>query len=250
MRLLFTLCLLVSTALLAQAHKDPALFSQGNQLYRQQEYKEAAAKYQQLIDSGYQVADLYFNAGNAYFKSNQIGMAVYSFEKALNLKPGDAAIEQNLFLANQRVSNNVEALPLLFFEKWWLQLQQLHSARGWAIGSIVWFWVLCAGVILYFFMPGMRNVYVRWGVPVIGLLFAGYFGMAVWMQNKAYNNKAAIVVQRSVKVKEAPDEGSKDLFEIKEGVKVEVLDGTKDFSKVQLTDGKTGWMPAGSIKRL
>ncbi len=250
MRFLVTLCFLVSTALLAQAHKDPVPFAEGNQLYRQQQYKEAAAKYQQLIDSGYQVADLYFNAGNAYYKSNQIGMAVYSFEKALHLRPGDEAIEHNLLLANQRVSNNIEALPLLFFERWWLQLQQLHSARGWAIGSIVWFWLLCGGIILYFFMPGMRKPYIRWASIAVGVFFTAYFGMAVWMQNKAYNNSTAIVIHRSVKVKSAPDEGSKDLFDVKEGVKVEVLDGTKDFSKVQLADGKTGWMPAGSLKKL
>lgn len=250
MRFLFTLCLLALTALTAQAHKDPILFSEGNKLYQQQQYEEAAAKYQQLIDSGYQVADLYFNAGNAYYKSNQTGPAVYSFEKALHLKPGDEAIEQNLYLANQRVNSNTEALPLLFFERWWLQWQQLHTARGWAIGSIVWFWLFCAGAVLYFFMPGMQRVYIRWGMSVMGVLFIGYFSMAIWMQNKAYHNNTAIVMQRAVKVKSAPDEGSKDLFEIREGVKVEVLDGTKAFSKVQLTDGKTGWMPAGSLKKL
>lgn len=235
---------------MVQAQKEPISFIEGNQLYRQQQYKEAAAKYQQVIDSGYQVADLYFNAGNAYYKSNQIGMAVYSFEKALHLRPGDEGIEHNLFLANQRVSNNIEALPLLFFERWWLQLQQLHSARGWAIGSIVWFWLLCGGIILYFFMPGMRKSYIRWSVAAVGVFFIAYFSMAAWMQNKAYNNSTAIVIQRSVKVKSAPDEGSKDLFEVKEGVKVEVLDGTKDFSKVQLADGKTGWMPVGGLKKL
>lgn len=250
MRFLFTLCMLVITALAAQAQKDPVLFSEGNQLYRQQQYREAAARYQQLIDSGYQVADLYFNAGNAYLKSNQVGMAVYSFEKALHLKPGDAAVEQNLYLANQRVSNNIEALPLLFFERWWLQWQQLHSARGWAVGSIVWFWILCAGIISYFFMPGLRHVWLRWGLSVAGVLFIGYFSMAVWMQNKAYHNTTAIVMQAAVKVKAAPDEGSKDLFQVGEGIKVEVLDGTKDFSKVQLADGKTGWMPVASLKKL
>lgn len=250
MRFLITLCLLISAALVARADKELVLFKEGNELYVKQQYKEAAVKYQQLIDSGYQVADVYFNAGNAYFKSNQTGMAIYSFEKALHLKPGDEQIEHNLHLANQRVSNNIEALPLLFFERWWLQLQQLHSARGWAIGSIVWCWILCGVIILYFFMPGMRKTYLRWAISVAGLLLIGYFSMAAWMQNKAYNNSTAIVIQQAVKVKSAPDEGSKDLFEIREGMKVEVLDGTKDFSKVQLADGKTGWMPVAGLKKL
>ena len=85
---------------------------------------------------------------------------------------------------------------------------------------------------------------------IVAILFIGYISMAMWVQHKAYHNSTAIVLERAVKVKAAPDEGSKDLFEIREGMKVEVLDGTKDFSKVQLADGKTGWMPVGSLKKL
>lgn len=244
---LLLFCLLAGTALQAQ---DPVLFREANQLYKQQRYKEAAEKYQQLIDSGYQVADLYFNAGNAYYKNDQTGMAVYSFEKALTLKPGDEAIEHNLGMANQRVHNNIESLPLLFFERWWMQWQQLHSAAGWAIGTIVLFWICCAAAIAYFFIPRYQgNRYIRWGMTVVCVLFIGYFSMAIWMHNKAYNSGVAIVM-RTAKVKAAPDDGSKDLFETREGIKVNLLDATKDYCKIQLADGKTGWIMVGDVKEL
>lgn len=243
---LLYILLFSGTALYAQ---DPTLFTEANKLYEQKKYAEAADKYQQLIDSGYQVADLYYNAGNAYYKSSQTGMAVYSFEKALSLKPGDEQIEQNLALANQQVGNNLESLPLLFFEKWWLQLQVMHTAAGWATGSIVFCWILAALAIVYFFMPNMKRPVFRWGMLVAGILFIGYFSMAIWMQNKAYNSGSAIVMKNG-KVKSAPDEGSKDLFEIKEGIKIKVLDSTKDFSKVQLSDGKTGWIAVKDIRNL
>lgn len=243
---LLYLLVFLSTALYAQ---DPVLFTEANKLYEQKKYAEAAAKYQQLIDSGYQVADLYYNAGNAYYKSSQTGMAVYSFEKALSLKPGDEQIEQNLVLANQQVGNNLESLPLLFFEKWWMQLQVLHTSAGWTTGSIVLCWILAALAIFYFFMPNMKRPVFRWGMLVAGILFICYFSMAIWMQNKAYNSGSAIVMHTG-KVKAAPDEGSKDLFEIKEGIKIKVLDSTKDFSKVQLSDGKTGWISVKDIRNL
>lgn len=241
-------CLILGTALQVQA-QDPVLFTEANKLYGEKKYAEAAGKYQQLIDSGYQVADLYYNAGNAYYKSSQTGMAVYSFEKALSLKPGDEQIEQNLALANQQVGNNIESLPLLFFEKWWLQLQVIHTSAGWATGSIVLCWILAALAIAYFFMPGLRRPVFRWGMMVAGILFIGYFSMAIWMQNKAYNSGSAIVM-KTVKVKAAPDEGSKDQFDIKEGIKIKVLDSTKDFSKIQLSDGKTGWVAVQAIRNL
>ncbi|WP_346316955.1 tetratricopeptide repeat protein [Chitinophaga sp. YIM B06452] len=243
-------CCLTAAAVSAQGQKVPALFTEGNALYQQKKYEEAAAKYQQLIDSGYQVADLYFNAGNAYYKSNQTAMAVYSFEKAQHLKPGDEDIEQNLALANQRVGSNIETLPLLFFEKWWLQWQQLHSGAGWAVWSIVWFWLLVAAAAVYFFIPIPRRHLFRWVMTAAAVLFTGYFSMAIWMHNKAYNSGEAIVMHNAVKVKSAPDDGGKDLFELKEGVKVKVLDGTSQFSKVQLADGKSGWVAVNELKKL
>lgn len=243
-------CIFAGAALTALAQDVPALFTEGNQLYRQKKYDEAAAKYQQLIDSGYQVADLYFNAGNAYYKSNQTAMAVYSFEKALHLRPGDEATEQNLEMANQRVGSNVETLPLLFFERWWLQWQSLHSGRGWAVWSIVWCWLLAASAIVYFFIPVKRRQWFRWAMAATGVLFTGYFSMAVWTHNKAYNSGEAIVMHNAVKVKSAPDDGSKDLFELKEGMKVKVLDGTSQYSKVQLADGKNGWVAVNELKSL
>ena len=243
-------CCLTAAAVSAQGQKAPALFTEGNARYQQKKYDEAAAKYQQLIDSGYQVADLYFNAGNAYYKSNQTAMAVYSFEKALHLKPGDEDIEQNLALANQRVGSNIETLPLLFFERWWLQWQHLHSDAGWAVWSIVWFWLLIACAAVFFFIPIPRRQLFRWAMIVTGILFTGYFSMAIWTHNKAYNSGEAIVMHNAVKVKSAPDDGSKDLFELKEGVKVKVLDGTSQFSKVQLADGKSGWVAVNELKKL
>ncbi|QEH40040.1 tetratricopeptide repeat protein [Chitinophaga sp. XS-30] len=245
--MLAAVCLLSCITLQAQ---DTALFREANQLYREQEYRAAAAKYQQLIDSGYQVADLYFNAGNAYYKSNQTGMAVYSFEKALNLNPGDDAIEHNLQLANLQVNNTIESLPMLFFERWWLQWQQLHTAAGWAIGTIVLFWLCCAGAMAYFFIPRFQgNPYIRWSATAFAVLFIGYFSMAVWMHNKAYNSGVGIVL-KTVKVKAAPDDGGKDLFDAQEGVKVHLLDATSEYCKIELADGKTGWIAVADVKEL
>ncbi|MGX5818082.1 tetratricopeptide repeat protein [Chitinophaga lutea] len=244
-------CLLLCAAAVVRAGEPPALFTEGNRLYQSGQYAKAAARYQQLIDSGYQVADLYLNAGNAYYKSNQTGMAVYSFEKALRLHPGDDGIERNLRLANARVDHNIETLPLLFFEKWWLQLQQLHSARGWAIGSILLFWLLLAVIGWRWISPGTyRPRWHIWGSAAAGVLFVFYLGMAYWVQQSAYHSDVAIVMQKAVKVKAAPDDGAKDMFEVREGMKLEVLDATSEYCKVQLADGKTGWMTVKGLKRL
>ncbi|UYQ92733.1 tetratricopeptide repeat protein [Chitinophaga horti] len=223
-------------------------FEQANKLYKQQQYSEAASLYQQLIDEGYLSAELYVNAGNAYYRSNAMGEAIYSYEKAQQLDPSNEAAPRNLALANQKTGSTAQALPLLFFEKWWIDAQQLHSANGWAVGTIVLFWLL---IILYgIYRFGNRQLVFKLVSYATAVLFVGYFVMAAWVYNRAHTQSIAIVMQPSAHAKAAPDDSSKDVFEVKEGFRLEVLERTGSYYKVALADGKSGWVPISSIKTL
>jgi len=60
--------------------------------------------------------------------------------------------------------------------------------------------------------------------------------------NKEFNIKYGIVVNKVVLVKSAPDQSSKDEFQIHEGLKVKVEDKVDDWIKIRLDDGKIGWV--------
>ncbi|RAJ01570.1 tetratricopeptide repeat protein [Chitinophaga skermanii] len=225
-------------------------FDAANVLFREQKYAEAANAYQHLIDSGYQADNLYYNAGNAYLKLNKTGPAVYSFEKALKLNPNNQAAANNLQIASLRIKDNVDPLPLLFFQEWFITLEKIHSPNGWAIGCIVVFWILAIAFMLYRFVPRFHHKFIRWGMYGITVFFLGYLTMSIYVYSVATDDSTAIVMQTSSKVKEAPDAKSRDMFEAREGMKVEILDTAAGFSKIQLADGKTGWIPVQSIKVL
>lgn len=248
---IITLLVLLATGRTqAQQALPQQRFDAANSLYQQSKFTEAAAAYQQLIDEGYQQKALYFNAGNAYYKAGKTGNAVYSYEKALQLSPDDDAVNHNLDLVNQKVSGYVDELPLVFFQQWWRQLQQLHRPNGWAVGSIVLFWLVVAGVMLNTFLPAWKNKFLRWGNYLVGTLFALYLLMAIDTYFVANDHHAGIIMQNNIKVKTAPDENSKDAFEVQEGIKVHIADATKDYCKISLADGKTGWISCSLIKRL
>jgi tetratricopeptide (TPR) repeat protein len=234
----------------AQEHSFQQQFEKANEAYESQHYTEAAAAYQQLMDSGFKVADLYFNAGNAYFKANQIPNAIYCFEMAQLLAPGNAHIDHNLALAQARINHNVAALPLLFFQKWWLQLQRLHTAHGWAVWSLIWVWILAILLYGYFLWDRSKgHPYIRVGMSVVGFLGVLYISMAFWTHYKAFNSEHAIVMHTSMTY-EAPDQEAKTLFEVREGLKVQILDATQQFTKIRLTDGKEGWIEGHQLKAL
>ncbi|ASZ10291.1 SH3 domain-containing protein [Chitinophaga pendula] len=249
---IFSLLLLVITSSVqAQQTSPQASFDNANKLYQQKKFSEAATAYQQLIDAGYTSQELYFNAGNAYYKANQTGLAVYNFEKVLLRDPDNAGARHNLALANQRVEGYIAPLPLLFFQRWWIHWQQLHSPNGWATGALVLFWIFAVVLGLYLFANRFRqHTGIRWSSYVAGTLFGVYLLMSIGAYAGAHSHHTGIITVESVKMKTAPDQHSKELQDIKGGMKVEVLDSTSDFCKIELADGKTGWIACAAIKRL
>ncbi|MFB6455919.1 SH3 domain-containing protein [Chitinophaga sp. Hz27] len=247
MGLLFATC---TSQVMAQQATPQQRFDQANNLYRQSKFTESANAYQQLIDEGYTERSLYFNAGNAWYKAGKTGPAVFNYEKALQLSPEDATVKHNLAIANQKVNGFVGELPLVFFQQWWLQLQHIHSSNGWATFALIFFWLLVIGMIMNLFIPGFNNKYLTWGNYLFGILFILHLLMAVDTYNIANNHDNGIVMTATVKVKAAPDDSSKDLFELHEGMKVKVLDSTKEFCKIELNDGKNGWIICNGVKRL
>lgn len=234
----------------AAASEQQQQFDKANQLYKQKQYTEAAGIYQQLIDEGYHQPQLFLNAGNAWYKANKTGLAIYNYEKALGKDPFNKSAQHNLSVANQRVEGYVNDLPLLFFQQWWLQLQHFHSPNGWATGAVILFWLLIAGIIAMLIAPSVKHSLLRWGTGAASLLFFLYLTMGISTYLTANAHDEGIIMGTAVKVKAAPDEGSKDIFELHEGVKVQVTDATQEYCKILLPDGKTGWLACAEIKRL
>ena len=72
----FILGLIVSFLMLSAAGASAAgmmdqAFDAGNKYYLAGAYDKAIIEYESIIKSGYQSPELYFNAGNAYFRAGQ-----------------------------------------------------------------------------------------------------------------------------------------------------------------------------------
>lgn len=220
-------------------------------LYKAEKYTEAATAYESLLKGHDGVsAPLYYNLGNAYYKLDNIPLAILNYERALLLEPGDGDIRANLALARGKTIDKVTPPSEMFFVTWWHNLCNSMSSHAWSVVAIVCFILMLGGILAYMFVPQLlvRKIGVYGAMLMLVLVILANF--AGYSQSRAFAERNnAIVIAPAVSVKSSPNDSSTDLFLIHEGSKVEILDSSmKLWREVKFEEGKQGWIPLSAIE--
>ena len=132
-------------------------WKKAEELYAAKQYAEAANMYAEMFQYG-ESAELYYNYANALYKSNQIGLAILNYERALRLDPTNEDIKFNLEFVNKMKTDKIEPLEKFFMSEWSEALGRLLTSNKWAYASIVSFIAMLVLVLLYLFG---RKVWLR-----------------------------------------------------------------------------------------
>lgn len=228
-----------------------SVWEKANTHYTTEEYEQAASAYEKILQSGQESAALYFNLGNAYYKSGDINNAILNYERAKLLAPQDEDIEFNLNLAKQFVVTEIEELPQPFFTRWQNRIMNRFTADSWSFISIGAFllFLLLLGLFLFSRRTAYKKISFWLGVLAIMVSLLSY-SFAKRQKKKMTDRHQAIVFCPRVTVKSAPSETGTDLFLLYEGVKVEISDSLRTWKEIRLPDGNMGWLPDSCIVRI
>ena len=237
----------------AGAVSPPAdsLFKIANNAYNEGLYDSAVATYHRILDKGLESANLYYNLGNAYFKSNDIPSAILYYEKAKKLNPRDEDINYNLALTNTMIVDKIEKLPEMFYKKWWNYFYNLFDADVWAVVSIVSFAVLVLFTGMFVLGNSRKTKRLAFFLGLLVLLVtATSFGLASQKYYYGKTHTEAIIFTPVVTVKSSPSANAVDLFVIHEGSKVKILDRVDGWVKIRIQNGSIGWLPGEDLKEI
>lgn len=250
--LLFVLCCVPQSKAVSLSLSEALdSFKAANEFYQEKEFKKALFAYKSLLDHGFESADLYFNLGNAYYKTERYALSIWSFEKSLMLDPSFEAAKTNLDLANKSVVDKVQELPRIVWWYYWQRFKALFGVGGWTYISVFMLWVLGAG--LFLLLTKKVHWQKRLGVylSTIGLSIAVFTGgIAINKKMLIKDPNTAIIISSNVYVKSAPEESSSDLYVVHSGLKVQLTDQIGEWLKIRLADGKTGWVLQNEMKPL
>jgi tetratricopeptide (TPR) repeat protein len=217
--------------------------AEADSAYADGHYQQAIHDYEQLLTKGVS-ADLYYNLGNAYYRTEDITHAVLNYERALLLSPGDADIRFNLQMARSKTIDKITPESEMFFVTWYRSLVNLMSVDAWAKTALCLLALAIVLALLYLFTNPVWLRKVGFFGAMVALLGFVVSNVMAWQQKQELTNRSgAIITGPAVNVKSTPAAAGTDLFILHEGTRVNIIDGSmKAWKRVRVADGKEGWI--------
>ena len=246
------IALLLALPLGAQAAESypDSLWKAGVEAYSAGQWAEALQDWSDVAATGLRSKELYYNLGNAYFKTGETAQAVLNYERALRLDPSDADVRYNLEFARAMTQDRIDEVPEFILKTWIRKIGYWMSSDAWAVLSLVFLALTLALVLLFLLGPtaGMRRTGFFAGIATL-LLSLAAFGFARSQKADAERHDEAIVMRPVSSVTSSPSsDAAKSLFILHEGTKVKVLDEVSGYKDIELADGRRGWIASGDIE--
>jgi tetratricopeptide (TPR) repeat protein len=237
--------LLLASASAARGEATSDTFLQANKLYEEAKYSQAAAMYEELIHSGHVSPALYFNAGNAWFKTGQIGRAIYDYRRAEQLAPRDPDIRANLEIARSKAGTSSAGLPGSRWTRWVGRL----TLNEWSVAA-------SAAVAALFIVLTARQLSSAFGKSSGGLvciLAAGGVFLLICLGlsiDQQWLEKTSIVIEPEAVVRRGPLEESQSAFTAHDGAEMVVLGRDGDWLQVTDAAHHVGWLRQKDVAQM
>lgn len=214
-------------------------FDSANKLYEQGKFSDAASAYEKLVKSGSVSSALYFNLGNAYFKSGQLGHALAAYHQAEQLSPRDPEVRANIQFVRGQVQG--PTLSPSGLQRWLASL----SINEWATLTAALFWLSLGLLAVTQFRTAwkqpLRNFLL---LSAVATLVVGACLAAAYMNG---STPAAIVVSHDALIHNGPLDEAPGNLTIHDGAEVSVLDAKSDWLQVRVDANRVGWVKRDQV---
>lgn len=238
-----TLVLLGSSVANGQEESNSKLWQKANDSYSLGDYKEAVALYKEIEERGYVSYKLYYNMANSYYKLQEDGLAILYYSRALKLNPANEDIKTNLEIARLKTLDKIEVIPEFILASWLRRFRNTFSSDAWAMAALV---LLAIAALLLLVYKRGDSITARKISFIFSMVLLFFTILAVTfsftLRNDAVAADSAIVLLPVSNVKSAPNDTGNNLFILHEGTQVEILESVGQWSRIELQDGRQGWM--------
>jgi tetratricopeptide (TPR) repeat protein len=218
-------------------------FSKANQEYAQGHFKEAISGYETLVRAGQWSANLFYDLGNAYFRTGDFGHAILNYERALALERHHPEATANLQIARD------EARALELQQSWPERYLELASVNQYSIGAAIAFWLAALAILTLIF--ARRRSATLIAVLIFCLLISAVSIYAVYALERGSKGYAlAIVMGKDVQARLATADTANSVLALPAGREIKILSTRGDWIYAALPNNLRGWIPVKDAEQV
>lgn len=204
-----------------------AQFDKANQEFSAGDFKSAVADYETLARNGEYSANLFYDLGNAYFRTQDFGRAILNYERAVALDRHQAEAQANLHVARDAARA--------------LQMPPAKIARIATVNEATIVAAICGWLFLFSLLFARRRGAIA--LSILSLSIFALAGFAAYRMDSAEVGRA-IVVARDVTARVATADNASRVLALPVGSEIEIVSKRGDWIYATLPNDSRGWIPA------
>ena len=231
-------CAVIWTCVAASAFAQTD-FDKANQEYAQGHFKAAIDGYEALARSGQWSANVFYDLGNAYFRTGDFGRAILNYERSLALERHHPEAAANLQIARD------EARTLEMQQSWPERYLQFASVNQYSIAAAVAFWVgaFCTVALIFARRRSARLI-------ALSILSFSVCALAIFatyeIDHGSKGRALAIITGDNVQARLATADTANSILALPPGSEIKMLNTRGDWVYAELPNNLRGWIPAKS----
>lgn len=234
------LCLFVGSSAFAQPSAE---FAKANQEFAQGHFKEAIAGYEALVRANQWNANLFYDLGNAYFRTRDFGRAILNYERALALDQHHPEATANLQIARDE-SRALELQPTRL-ERYF----QFASINQYSVAAAVALWLGIFGIVALIF--ARRRSATLMSFSILCLLVSAVAVWAIHTLDYGSNGRGlAIVTGNDVQARLATADTANSVLALPPGSEIKILSTRGDWMYAALPNDLRGWIQSKNAEQV
>jgi hypothetical protein len=246
----------------AQLEKAQAAHDRGIALRRtdpagsMQAFRDAAREWEWARQAGAENGAIEFNLGNAYLESGDLGRAIAAYLRAERFMPGNADLAHNLAEARGMVSSSFDrggtTMLVDSVARWWhLVPHGTRTALAWSCWLVFW------GIVAARALAGVRPTHGMAGAAWRTAFWASLGGWVLFgsslVADEALSTSRprAVLLEAGTTLRKGNGDGFEPAFveTLGPGVECTVLEERPGWLRLELPDGRSGWVRANQAER-
>jgi tetratricopeptide (TPR) repeat protein len=222
-------------------------FDEANRLYEAGKYTEALKTYREIEQQGAHWK-LFYNMGNCYYKLNDFVKAKIYYLRAERLKSFDASIQKNIDIVNNKFSDKIPGEEPDFIGRVIKKIESAISLN--AVSVVLLISVLILNLFIFLLIKKGKNRLLIYGVSFSLMFSLLIFSYHAYRINKQNLKDTAVIVKPESTLRSGPGETNTILFKVNPGIKVKIIDKSRDWVQVSASKEIAGWIEGNHIERI